>query len=444
DKYICAYFVSDQEYSLTELHEFMSKQLPDYMIPSYFIHLEKIPLTPNGKIDRKALPKPGLKAAQDYAAPRNKIETQLVSLWSELLNIKPDIISIDANFFRLGGHSLKATVLLVKIQKEFNVNIPLGTIFYAPTIRLLAEYINCEEKIQVPIDDDLILLKKSPGSRNNLFFIHDGSGEVEGYLEFCSCLGTDFPFNCLGIRAKWWNNEAPQDVTIEEIAGRYIKKIKTIQPTGPFYVMGWSFGGTIAFEITRQLETLNEKVKFLAMIDVVAPFNKMGQRPNTPCTDPEKELDFIRNLPGGETFLKELPGITGIENTWPAFVRFLETQPGEAQRIKALAAQSEGLIIPNLDFLNIGEVIRFFNMTRSFIKARAFYMPAAKIAAPVHYFRPTQSQVKNAKQWNHFAHNKMSIYDVAGDHYSIFKPPHAADFAAAFNKVLKRIKEDDR
>ncbi|HLP57400.1 MAG TPA: amino acid adenylation domain-containing protein, partial [Candidatus Deferrimicrobium sp.] len=139
EKYICAYLVSDGN-GITGLHETLAKELPDYMIPSYFISLEKIPLTANGKIDRQALPKPELKADQDYVAPRNKMEERLVGLWGEVLNIKPEFISIDSSFFQLGGHSLKAAILASRIHKEFNVLLPLAELFKTPTIRGLSGY----------------------------------------------------------------------------------------------------------------------------------------------------------------------------------------------------------------------------------------------------------------------------------------------------------------
>ncbi|HLP61372.1 MAG TPA: non-ribosomal peptide synthetase, partial [Candidatus Deferrimicrobium sp.] len=138
DKHLCAYIVSESEYDAAGLREFLLEKLPDYMIPSYFVRLEKMPLTPNGKLDRKALPKPGLDAGVSYAAPRNEIERKLVELWAEILG--KDGIGIDDNFFELGGHSLKATVLVSRIHKESNVSLPLTELFRNPTIRGLAGY----------------------------------------------------------------------------------------------------------------------------------------------------------------------------------------------------------------------------------------------------------------------------------------------------------------
>ncbi|MCP4155601.1 MAG: amino acid adenylation domain-containing protein, partial [bacterium] len=152
DKYICAYYVPNQQpLTLLHLNDYLSETLPEYMIPSYFIELEKIPLTPNGKIDRKALDKlksPGVDTKKEYCPPRNRMEEKLVANWAEVLNIEKEKISIDANFFQLGGHSLKAVSLIAKIHKEFDVKVPLAEIFKIPNIRELTAYLEKTEKIK--------------------------------------------------------------------------------------------------------------------------------------------------------------------------------------------------------------------------------------------------------------------------------------------------------
>ncbi len=147
DKYLCSYIVSDRDIPLPLLREYLSKHLPDYMIPSYFVFLDKIPLNPNGKLDRKALPEPEVALEQDYTAPRNEIEEKLVKIWSDVLGRDAlhasqlqKSIGIDNNFFESGGHSLKATILTSRIYKEFDVQIPLVEFFKTPTIKGLAEY----------------------------------------------------------------------------------------------------------------------------------------------------------------------------------------------------------------------------------------------------------------------------------------------------------------
>jgi fengycin family lipopeptide synthetase D len=141
EKYLCAYIVSEGTLEIAGLREYLGKSLPDYMIPSYFVSLEKIPLNPNGKIDRKALPLPGLKAGEEYTAPRDEIEEKIVTLWSDVLGMEREVIGIDKNFFELGGQSLKATVLVARIHKAFNVKMPLAEIFKTPTVRKISRYI---------------------------------------------------------------------------------------------------------------------------------------------------------------------------------------------------------------------------------------------------------------------------------------------------------------
>ncbi|MCU0288965.1 MAG: amino acid adenylation domain-containing protein, partial [Acidobacteria bacterium] len=148
DIYLCAYYVAKDEYEISEFRDYLAGELPDYMIPSFFVQIEKFPLTVNGKIDYRALPKPSLKGSKIYIAPRDEIEKKLVEIWADILGLNElnvsqlkTSIGIDDNFFQLGGHSLKTTILAARIHKIFNVKIPLTVIFKKPTIRYLSEYI---------------------------------------------------------------------------------------------------------------------------------------------------------------------------------------------------------------------------------------------------------------------------------------------------------------
>nr|NIM11726.1 amino acid adenylation domain-containing protein [Candidatus Aminicenantes bacterium]NIM78476.1 amino acid adenylation domain-containing protein [Candidatus Aminicenantes bacterium]NIN17737.1 amino acid adenylation domain-containing protein [Candidatus Aminicenantes bacterium]NIN41613.1 amino acid adenylation domain-containing protein [Candidatus Aminicenantes bacterium]NIN84387.1 amino acid adenylation domain-containing protein [Candidatus Aminicenantes bacterium] len=143
DKYLCAYIVTHQALAVSQLREYLSEDFPDYMIPSYFVLLEKMPLTPNGKVDRAALPIPevGPDAQPVYTAPGDQVEQTLVKIWSEILNLASENLGIDANFFEVGGHSLKATIMIAQLHQELNVKIPLTQVFLTPTIRELAQYI---------------------------------------------------------------------------------------------------------------------------------------------------------------------------------------------------------------------------------------------------------------------------------------------------------------
>ncbi|NOQ28032.1 MAG: amino acid adenylation domain-containing protein, partial [Bacteroidales bacterium] len=146
DKYLCAYIVSKEELNHDELRAYMSSQVPDYMLPSYFVELESLPLNANGKVNRKALPSPEIKAGDDYVAPSNAIEEKLVEIWSEILKIDKEDISVNANFFSIGGHSLKATVLTSNIHKEIGVEFPLREVFLHSTIKSQASQIATSTK----------------------------------------------------------------------------------------------------------------------------------------------------------------------------------------------------------------------------------------------------------------------------------------------------------
>ncbi|MCK4259319.1 MAG: amino acid adenylation domain-containing protein [Halanaerobiales bacterium] len=173
DKQLCAYLVSNEELDLSYLRQELSKNLVNYMIPSYFVYLEKLPLNSNGKIDRKALIKPESIVSKEYIAPRNELEEKLRDFFAEILGFTQ--ISIDDSFFELGGHSLRALQLILKIQKELRVEINLSEVFLYPTIAGMAEFIKnkqdrsfIEEIPKVEVQDHYPL----SSAQNRLFFLN--------------------------------------------------------------------------------------------------------------------------------------------------------------------------------------------------------------------------------------------------------------------------------
>jgi amino acid adenylation domain-containing protein len=138
---LVAYYIADQALDVSELRALLSKKLPHYMVPSYFVWMTQFPLTNNGKLNRKALPDPLMETEIHYKAPATEMERQLVTLWSGVLNVEAQRISTTRSFFEMGGHSLKATLLINRINKHFNVNVPLQEIFEKENIQNLAEYI---------------------------------------------------------------------------------------------------------------------------------------------------------------------------------------------------------------------------------------------------------------------------------------------------------------
>ncbi|MFA8435575.1 MAG: amino acid adenylation domain-containing protein [Marinifilaceae bacterium] len=142
ENYLCAYVVLAKILQGEEMRGYLSGLLPDYMVPAHFVVLDELPLTSNGKVNRKILPEPEIKADGAYVAPSGGLEEKLVLIWSEVLNIAPEVISVQGNFFALGGHSLKIVLLVSKIAKEFDVQVELAEVFKHPTIVSLAKLIN--------------------------------------------------------------------------------------------------------------------------------------------------------------------------------------------------------------------------------------------------------------------------------------------------------------
>ncbi len=185
DGYLCAYIIENRGLDTGDLRRYLAASLPDYMIPAYFARIDSIPLTVNGKLDRKALPDPEVETSGAYAAPRGEVERQLVETWKETLNISRRI-GIDENFFEIGGHSLKATVLVTKIHRAFDVKVPLSEIFKNPNIKALAHYIQqapgstfrsiepVEEKEYYPLSS----------AQKRLFVLQQLEEDAVGYNEF--------------------------------------------------------------------------------------------------------------------------------------------------------------------------------------------------------------------------------------------------------------------
>jgi len=146
DRYLCGYIVADQPLSAQELRTFLAQKLPDYMIPWFFVQVERLPLTPNGKVDRQALPEPETNEKTPYSPPQDETEQTLVDIWSQVLGLSKDEIGIDNNFFDLGGNSLRAIVVSSRIHRSLDVKIQLTDIFEIQTIRGIARFISTAAK----------------------------------------------------------------------------------------------------------------------------------------------------------------------------------------------------------------------------------------------------------------------------------------------------------
>ncbi|MGZ8941903.1 MAG: non-ribosomal peptide synthetase [Methylobacter sp.] len=263
DQRLVAYLVSKSSpaASPSELRGFLEALLPEFMIPSYFLFLDALPLTPNGKVDRKALPEPEqsqLAIYTEFIPPRNPVEKQLVKIWRKILEV--DRIGIHNNFFYLGGHSLLAAKTVVEINETFNTDLPLGIIYQFPTVEQLGRTLS--SGILQPSYYSLVPIHIQ-GSRPPLFAIHTIT--LENLPRY---LGKDQPlyFIRYGMGAES-NNHAVQLPKLEDLADHYIKEMQQVQPHGPYHLLGFSFGGIIAYEMACQLAANGCQVSFLGLLD---------------------------------------------------------------------------------------------------------------------------------------------------------------------------------
>ncbi|MCP5104635.1 MAG: hypothetical protein GY950_14715, partial [bacterium] len=350
---------------------------------------------------------------------------------SEVLGIPVGSVGITADFFQSGGHSLKATMLTAKIHKVFHVKIPLTEIFQRPTIRELAQYIGAvPERIHMPEDENLELLRDGPEGAG-IFFIHDGTGDVDGYVEFCRSM--EVSVKCWGLRLERIPRPGPRNYSIEASARQYIERMKKVQPEGPYFLVGWSLGGTIAFEMARQLETGRDTVQCLVLVDSPPPGSSQEDPPVKPVEfTRESELQWVSNtLPAGdavEKILKE-PDIEGL---WSAVIDYLEASRFDIDVIKKAIPGNMVRAVPNVERLAIRELARYFNVIRGLDSARTAYVPAGQVAAPVFYFAAGETESIAKEEWNRYARSPVTFFNVNGDHFSIFQPPRVKDFVNIF------------
>ena len=269
DKRLVAYLVkttpSEPELA-AHLRSFLKEKLPDYMVPSAFVILDALPLTPNGKVDRRALPAPDKERLklERLVAPQDLLELQLTKMWEQVLRIQP--IGVQDNFFELGGHSLLAARLLAEINKTFHKNLPLATIFQAQTVEQLVNILRCSG--WSPPCPSMVVIQ--PGSSQPpLFGIHVLGRGLEFYRPLVAYLERSQPV--YGLSTQIMDEKQAPPNRVEDLAAFYIKEMRTFQPNGPYFLVGVSFGGTVAFEIARQLHAQGQKVALLGLIDSYGP-----------------------------------------------------------------------------------------------------------------------------------------------------------------------------
>lgn len=265
-----------------ELRDFLRQRLPDYMLPAAFVPVDAFPLNPNGKIDLEGLPAPdnGLILTTAHA-PETALERQLLTLWQKTLGRKN--LSIDDNFFDVGGHSLLAVRLVDRVSQATGRHLPVASLFYGPTIRQQAALI--QQQGWSPPWRSLVPVQPA-GSRPPLFLVPPAASSGMRFAQLARLLGTEQPL--YGFDPSGLDGRSPIHTAVEEMAAHFVQELRHLQPIGPYLIGGMCFGGHVAYEMARQL---GDDAPVVLLLDAGQPANGPGW-----TLPPRNLLYYLRRL----------------------------------------------------------------------------------------------------------------------------------------------------
>jgi aspartate racemase len=405
DKRLIAYYVGAQAPAPTSsgLRQFIQAKVPDYMVPAAFIELTALPLTANGKVDRRALPAPErvrLESDGPVAAPKDALELQLIALWEELLDLRP--VGVRDDFFALGGHSLLAVRLFARIEEAIGKALPLSLLFQAPTIEQLAGSIRAEGGFGSPSS----LVPIHPyGTKRPFFCVHAGGGTVLGFTGLAKHLGPDQPFYGLEARGLY-GNVAPLE-RLEDMAAAYLQDIRAVQPTGPYVLGGQCIGGLIALEMAQQLRAQGDSADLVVVIDTRA----------MPDSDLEDEL--LASL---------------LDEEWP------EEKPGRSKAERRSKKKRRSAYLKRRAQELGSTYDRLKTTLRACEKARWRYTPTLYPGRIVLFRGEPETPVPaNELRWAQLAGGGFERYVVPGNHRTLLREPNVQIVATQLRALLNAV-----
>jgi aspartate racemase len=415
DKRLVAYVVPSQEQvlSTSELRRYLKEKLPDHMVPSAFVRLEALPLTPNDKVDRRALPMPdGIRSVEEtFAPPLTLFEEVLANIWSEVLRL--DSVGIHDNFFELGGHSLLAVRLLAQIEKTFGKTLPLSTLFQSPTIEQLANILR-QKGGSAPCQTLAVI--QPGGSKPPLFFIHVlGEG-----LKFCRSLASHLDPEqpiyglAVGIMDEVSVNK------IEDVVAHYIKEMRSIQPEGPYLLAGIYCGGRVAYEMAEQLHAQGQKVALVALLDTL------------------KDGEAIKIIPVQKRVLAHWNNFLRIGPTYLLSKRRLGEVQNRLMSIYCKFYERLGLPSP--------QACQSFTYRKKKEEGIEWvFAPKQVYPDRVTLFRPIDNIgfIDLDLGWSELAPGGLEIHDVPGDTFSMLEEPQVQGLAEKLRDCIDRVQGDD-
>jgi thioesterase domain-containing protein/acyl carrier protein len=413
DKRLAAYYIAGANVRPEALRAHLLARLPEYMVPAAYVRLDRMPLTHNGKLDRKALPAPGSRAyALDaYEAPAGPVEEKLARIWAGVLGL--DQIGRNANFFDLGGHSLLAVRMLTLIEAEFGHSLNLTSLFTAPSIATLGQLL--QQGGSPSISSPYVISIQPEGTKPPLFAIITPTM----YGTIARHLGNTQPVIGLQLFNPAKRPELKHS-RLEDVAGEYVKLICEIQPQGPYAVIGWCVGGVLAFETAQQLVQMGHKVSFTGIIDGWAP-------------------DYIRRR--GAAWLKAADFAVLCKRA------YAEIRAGRRSVKSYMKSSTWFRRSPRADANPVSsdpelEMIEQFNweMFSYLSRLQGAYEPKpfpGRVHNFVSQFRPTRWLADSSLGWGRLAREGAEAVTIEGDHSSIFYEPCAGQAAATIAAALE-------
>lgn len=420
-------------------HELARRASPAH-VPDVIIAVDELPVTHNGKLSEAAardavngsracnvtaLRNPEcLEAIRNHPAlnlaprelprtgeSREQLERLLQAQWESLFGFAP--IGRDDNFFELGGHSLLAARLLKDVHRLTGHTIPLATLLIAPTIARLARAI--ENNVLPPSSPVLV----RAGTGAPLFVVHGMSGTVMECWALVAALRSPRPVH--GLQARGLDGEETAQQRVEDMAASYIEQMRTVQPSGPYSVAGYSFGGLVALEIAQQLLRAGEQIELLCLLDTRVQARYLPWHAS---------MRYWCDLAGRRwRTLRELPASQGFEYLTGRLVGVVDQM---RMRVGRMPHRPEPYAFPMPPaLLRVRETMRL---------AMATYRPRPYHAGPIVYVRALSSQGEYGDPmplWRRVARNGLVIADVPGSHSEMIAEPHLRLVAAALDRGLK-------
>lgn len=395
----------------------LQQVLPAYMVPDDFVGLSKFPLTPNAKVDRKALPRPQMRQQTEArtSAPLTPNEQLVLDIWRDILGLHD--IGVNEDFFQLGGHSLLAVKVMVAIEKKTGKRLPIATLFTNSTISRLAGQLTDNA---APPQWDALVAIRTEGTKAPLFLVHGGGLNVLLFRSLVEFFDKDQPI--YGIQALGLSHETEIPETIEGIAARYVADVVKAHPDGPYALAGYSLGGFIAFEMGRQLKAMGRDVSFLGIMDTYAGNNT-----------------YV-----GDGAARAMKKIARQFQKVPFFTRQFINNPMEAIEYQKTILQKKLHKMAHEDEVIVEDP---FNDYETNIYSRYSHALDAFVLQPLD-IRITLFRVQKRLYflddlvylgWDKFAGRGVTVREVPGDHKTFLFPPNTKRLAEVIQEELDSL-----